>query len=296
MINRCIICGCEDYKIAYDKIRKDIMNNCLVADTETSDDIKVIKCSNCGLLRLNTIIDDIESFYEESGMWDYSMHSLDEIRHRWSQDNIRQFNETKSIVDGKDVLDFGCGAGGYLSKIKDIAKTVQGVELENNMRHSLNRGGIKCFRTLNDSGKYDVITMFHVLAHIVQPIEILQECKNHLSQKGIIYIETPNANDALLSLYENQAFMGFTHHKDIIWYFSENTIRELLNKAGFNNITIGYTQRYPLANHLYWLAKGKPGGQDKWVNMRDEMVDSAYSNLLIRNKMADTLTVTIEVS
>jgi len=46
--------------------------------------------------------------------------------------------------------------------------------------------------------KFDVITLFHVLEHFDDPRAVLKQLKSMLAKGGIIVIEVPNADDALL--------------------------------------------------------------------------------------------------
>ena len=41
----------------------------------------------------------------------------------------------------------------------------------------------------------DVISLFHVLGHLDDPISILSLCYQKLKKNGILIIESPNAND-----------------------------------------------------------------------------------------------------
>ena len=43
-------------------------------------------------------------------------------------DDVRRFNQFKNFLKNKEILDFGCGWGGFLNKIKN-AKSINGVEL-----------------------------------------------------------------------------------------------------------------------------------------------------------------------
>ena len=56
-------------------------------------------------------------------------------------------------------------------------------------------------------------------------------------------------------------------------------------------IIIEGLQRYPLANHLHWLSRKKPGEQHMWPELRTEQLDSAYSDMLASINCTDTLVV-----
>jgi hypothetical protein len=70
---------------------------------------------------------------------------------------------------------------------------------------------------------------------------------------------------------------------------TRQSLEIFLREAGFGDIcVIGY-QRYPLANHMYWLANGKPGGHKEWPFLLDAELDKAYRNLLAQMDKTDTL-------
>ena len=40
----------------------------------------------------------------------------------------------------------------------------------------------------------DVIAMFHVLEHLEDPVEVLEECRSVLADDGRLFIEVPNGS------------------------------------------------------------------------------------------------------
>jgi len=56
---------------------------------------------------------------------------------RTGKDDLRRFNYLKDALIGKKVLDFRCGAGGFLYHAGNTAKTAQGVELNKYLYESI---------------------------------------------------------------------------------------------------------------------------------------------------------------
>lgn len=159
------------------------------------------------------------------------------------------------------------------------------------MQAEIRKDGIECFsfpEELNDK-KFDVITMFHVLEHLKNPIEILQSLATLLDENGRIVIEVPNADDALLSLYKNTAFADFTYWMCHLYLYNNTTLRTLIEKAGMKLEFMQQVQRYPLSNHLMWLSCGKPGGHQKWAALSDCELDKNYGAKLSQLGIADTI-------
>ncbi len=97
---KCFLCNSEKYYT----IHKGVRNN---------PNIDVLKCDNCGLVRLSEFVAD-DVYYQESAMrQDETEKSLKEIRTTARMDDSRRFHFCRRMIENKTVLDFGCGAGGY---------------------------------------------------------------------------------------------------------------------------------------------------------------------------------------
>lgn len=260
------------------------------------NNINVLRCNDCGLVRLSEAIDNVDQFYQNSGMRDQLVETPEKTRMKTRVDDERRFLFAENMIEGKAVLDFGCGDGGFLCRAKNIASKIQGVELEQAMREGLNTEGIPCCASIDDTGKFDIITLFHVLEHLEDPLFYLEKFKEHLNEDGMILVEVPNADDALLSLYNSSAFADFTYWHCHIYLYNNETLKRLAQKAGLRVKFMQQIQRYPLANHLYWLTQRKPGGHQKWAFMNDAMINKAYGDLLSKLGIADTLLVGLYVT
>ena len=63
---------------------------------------------------------------------------------------------------------------------------------------------------INFNGKkFDVVFLLQVFEHISNPQNLLNQIKKCLNENGIIYIEVPNINDALYSIYNLESYVEF---------------------------------------------------------------------------------------
>jgi hypothetical protein len=74
-----------------------------------------------------------------------------------------------------------------------------------------------------------------------------------------------------------------------LYLFSKNTLDVLAKKAALQTIFIKYVQRYSLANHLYWLSHGKPGGHKELEGIFDQAINQQYEAALASIGMTDTI-------
>lgn len=181
-------------------------------------------------------------------------------------DDDRRYEALKKLCAEKDVLEFGCGNGGFLRRIKNITANVAGIELMDEARDHLAKEGMTVYKSLDEIDKtYDVVCMFMVIEHLNHPDEILKKILDVLNPGGFFICETPNADDVLISKYDCDEFKDFTYWSEHVLLFTSETLEKLLLRNGYQTSLNTQIQRYSLANHLYWLSKGKPGGHVKWM-------------------------------
>jgi 2-polyprenyl-3-methyl-5-hydroxy-6-metoxy-1,4-benzoquinol methylase len=230
------------------------------------------------------------------------MRSKDETIESWRNDtlndDLRRAECLKPFLTDKVVMDFGAGNGQFLELIKSKCKKVCGIELDEQTRSYLKGSEIDCYRSIDDIDRFDtlfdVITAFHVIEHLKDPIEFLRKMSSLLKTGGRIFLEFPNANDALLSRYESKEFSDFTHWSCHLMTFDEKTINDVIAKSNLKIVSMKQIQRYPLSNHMFWLSKGKPGGHNLWSFLNDPSIISSYERVLSDTKSCDT--VFVEVS
>lgn len=273
---KCNLCNSQNYKKRKGTVRD-------------NKNLEIFECCDCGLVFLSEDEHINESFYENSNM--HQSFDFYKWRNETLVDDTRRFEFLKNSLVNKKVLDFGSGNGGFLELTKNISKKVLGVELEKAIIPFYKEKKISFESNLdNINEKFDIITSFHVIEHIKEPLIILEKLKNLLENNGKLIIEVPNANDALLTIYENEAFSNFTYWSCHLYLYTQHTLNLLAKQSGFEVEFIKHIQRYPLSNHLYWLSKNKPGGHEKWGNFFDSNeLTKAYENQLASLGATDTI-------
>ena len=255
--------------------------------------LKVLECNQCGLVFLSSFEHIQDSHYAHSGMHGNELPDFTDWLIESAPDDERRLNFLKPKLVGKELLDFGCGAGGFLSKARHVAANVTGLEPELRLQHYFKKLGLKVYTTLGDGlaegSKFDVITAFHVIEHLPDPRSILVQLAGLLNPGGELIIEVPNSDDALLTLFECAPFTAFTYWSQHLFLFNQRTLSDLVQQAGLKILWIKQVQRYPLSNHLYWLARGKPGGHKEWGFLESEILNQAYSSQLAALGKCDTL-------
>lgn len=242
-----------------------------------------LECAECGLVQLSSFSHIHDEFYKNGQMHENQPGTPDQADRQSAEDTERRFKQWQELIKNQRVLDIGCGQGDFISRAADTAKSIAGIEPENAMLNRCVKHGLNVLPSLpmlSDAHKYDVITLFHVLEHMTDPLRELEKLHAYFSESGssprTLILEVPSADDALLTLYENEAFSKFTYWSCHLYMFNENTLRKLAEKAGYRTLKMIQFQRYPLANHLFWLAKGEKGGQNEWPFLDTPSLQSLY--------------------
>ncbi|MES2510117.1 MAG: class I SAM-dependent methyltransferase [Pseudomonadota bacterium] len=279
---RCYLCNQPDHRVRKGVVRDD-------------PSIRVLECTSCGLVALDSTQHITAGHYEKSGMHGEALPSMTAWLNETEHDDQRRFEMLKTSLANRAVLDFGCGAGGFLNKARQLASRAVGVELEQRV-HEHWAGEIALHRDLEQAGRgYDLITAFHVVEHLPDPRAMLKELASRLAARGRLVIEVPSSDDALLTLFDNDAFQRFTYWSQHLFLFNAKTLGELAGQAGLRVVAVQQHQRYSLANHLHWLSQGKPGGHQKWSFLNSPELHSAYASALAAVAKCDTLIAYLEL-
>jgi 2-polyprenyl-3-methyl-5-hydroxy-6-metoxy-1,4-benzoquinol methylase len=275
-MNSCYLCGAQSFQQRPGSVRDD-------------PKLRVMECRSCGLVFLSSFDQIGAGFYENSGMHEDGATVEAWVRET-AADDERRFQEFRSLLVNRAVLDFGCGAGGFLTRASRVAAVAVGVEPESRLAEHFQKEQLTVLPSLAEVNQaFDLITLFHVLEHLPDPADTLKQLAAKVNPGGSIIVEVPNAADALLTFYENEAFSHFTYWSCHLFLFNANTLALLAGKAGLRAQYIKQVQRYPLSNHLYWLAKGRPGGHLRWNCLDSEELRAAYEKQLGVMGCCDTL-------
>lgn len=281
---KCYLCECSEHRRRPGKVRDD-------------ESLEILECQGCGLVFLS-LTELPETFYEKSCMHNDEPPSVSAWLHDTDRDDERRFCSLSEAMTNRDVLDFGCGSGGFLLKARSKAHSIMGIELEARLYPHFQTNGLEVFQSIDElpsDQNFDLITAFHVVEHLEDPATMLEKLAKKLRGGGRIVIEVPSSADALLTLYYNVPFSEFTYWRCHLYLFNAANLPLLVKKAGLKLEYVRHIQRYPLSNHLYWLAKGKPGGHQLWSFIDSEELSRAYESRLASLGRTDTLMASLSI-
>ena len=180
----------------------------------------------------------------------------------------------------------------FSAKVRARTASCCGIELQRDYVAALNGAGIACHTSLDalDDNSLDTAVSFHVLEHLPDPLEVLKGLRRALKPGGTAVLEVPHANDFLLKGLDCAPFRAFTLWSQHLVLHTRDSLNRLLTEAGLERVVVEGVQRYPLSNHLTWLATGRPGGHKSELAALDTPeLRGAYEAALNRLDATDTL-------
>ena len=256
-----------------------------------SADIAVLRCAKSEIIFLSRT-DHMEiGHYVDKIVDDGFVGGTDIPKPQAVEDDERRVAQIRELVRGQNWLDIGTGPGTILDLLGSAATRYGAVEPNREFRLAAIDRGHEVYESIHNVPEldFDLITLFHVFEHLLDPVGMLTEIKRRLATGGVVWLEVPHARDFLITTLSSEDFMRFTFWSEHLVLHTRESLRALLRKTGFSQIAITGYQRYPVSNHLYWLARGRPGGHNRWSFLNDPTLINGYSGTLARLDQTDTL-------
>lgn len=134
------------------------------------------------------------------------------------------------------LLDFGCGAGGYVAKMAAAGWRAEGMDMSDEAVRIGREAGLTMHQgTLPGAelaaGSYDVVTMWHVLEHVPAPLTTLRAARRLLKPGGTLLAACPQLDSLQAAWFGGHWFaLDLPRH---LTHFTRKTLRRHLEAAGF---------------------------------------------------------------
>ena len=96
-------------------------------------------------------------------------------------------------LEGRRVLDFGCGTSVIGELVEERLGSYTGVEHVAEARRRLQSRGINVVSHMRYAPNAHIVTVVEVLEHLTDPIAVLRDLSRKLEAGGVLFISTPNA-------------------------------------------------------------------------------------------------------
>lgn len=151
-----------------------------------------------------------------------------------------RFQFIKKFIKSGKLFDLGAGWGHFMLAGKELGYDVYGVEIsEQPYLYCVNDLKLPVdhidFFEMDETKKFDVITMWDVLEHIDQADPFLEKCNKLTNAGGYLFLQVPQIDSYFAKKHkDNWKMMGLDH----VNYFGKKTITQILEKNGYEVLKI----------------------------------------------------------
>ncbi len=221
--------------------------------------VPVVVCAQCSLMRLGSL-----SHTAKSSFVDYAGTSERFVRQRETKESL-QIRDYMSVLPQLDIilgrkgrlLEIGCAMGTLLHEIKQQGWEVRGIEPEEwTCRIAREKYGLDVingfFQDADiEKSSFDVVLMFHVIEHLIDPLAGLKHLRDYLCPNGILVLETPRYDTFMFKLLRGRERSVFEGHN---YYFTRRSIQEIAARAGFETVKLQAVGRTVSLDRLCFYA------------------------------------------
>lgn len=174
---------------------------------------------------------------------------------------LRYKNIYKHIPNNPNVLDLGCGYNAHL--LKQLSNRIKkGIGIDREVTKNQIAPNITLIQTNVESklefnnNSFDLVTMLALIEHITNRNKLLSECYRVLKKGGLLLLTTPSlkARKLLEILAYRFKLLSSEEIKDHKHYYTKNTIKNDLLRAGFNEKDININ-KFILGYNLFVKAQ-----------------------------------------
>ena len=145
----------------------------------------------------------------------------------------KKFSLISQASQGKKILDYGCGTGEFVSFLNSKKMNAFGFEPNTNaFKIAKEKNPERIFNSnqILKNEKFDVITLWHVLEHVPDLNEVIEQLKNSLNPDGKLFVAVPN-----YASFDAEYYQEFWAAYDVprhLWHFNQKSMQTLFNNFG----------------------------------------------------------------
>jgi len=232
----CLLCDSSDYTPQLES-----------ADPVTQARFLIVRCNRCGLSFTNPRPDPIsmQPFYPD----EYRCHQHRPAKPRRNADPLAKLLPPCGQAR---LLDFGCGAGGFLERMHALRWNVTGLDATDTAVARIRARGLDAHVGTfpqphwNDA-TFDAITMWQSLEHVHHPLDVLHEAHRLLTPEGTLLVAVPNF-DGWAARHFGADWYGLDLPRHLT-HFTPKTLRSMLERAGFADVDMGSESHHSWIRH-----------------------------------------------
>ncbi len=213
----------------------------------TAEEFTIVECAGCKLMRLEPQPEpeELHKYYPNSYWFapgETSAERLEEAYRRFVlQDHVRFVEQAlRNSAESGPLLDVGCGGGLFLRAMADRGFPVIGIDISldaSRVATHVNRLPALCASlplAPLPSQSCSVVTMFHLLEHLYDPVPYVEAARDLLKPEGRLVLQVPNAACWQFLLFGDR-WNGLDVPRHL-FDFKQSDIELLLRSCGFEPV------------------------------------------------------------
>ena len=194
------------------------------------------RCSNCGLEKIFPLptLEELKNYYDESyseGMYKTFIEAR-EMKLLTAKERLKQISSHCS--QGR-WLDIGCSDGVFVEQAQLQGMQSEGIDLSEVAIEEARKRNLSVYyssvENFEPEHKYDTVTAFDVLEHVLDPVGFVQSVRSLLLPGGKVVLSLPDQGSVICKLMGKSWY--FYIPEEHLHYFNKSTVAKLLTNAGF---------------------------------------------------------------
>ncbi len=293
-MGQCLVCSGTDVAIFLDGSDDSLDASKIGSSRSLVSPGRILRCRTCGFAFRESRFNETQlaALYSKMDPRVYQAEMRGRIR--TAGRHLRILNENSGVKgSSRHLLDVGCASGIFLSKALDADWHVLGIEPSEVLYREAverigNRGTIlrKIFEEVDFADeRFDVITLWDVLEHVVHPLNFMQQCRNLLKPGGRLILNVPDLDSGEARFLGARWPLLLPEHLN---YFNRPSLSLCAKKSGLKLVRFGRRPSYFSVQYvLYRLSQHRIPG----ANVFSRLAQTPAGRLLIPVWLGETYAV-----
>ena len=257
MINvQCNLCGQDDYVVRFpatiqpqEQLEVDAFS---CTNPGYGHHAQIVECNNCGHVYANPRWSGNDILEAYTAVTDDTYVEERAGRELTFQKHLRSMEKRLGEANGRSLLDVGAYIGVFVETAAAAGWQACGVEPSEWAAKMAQQQGLQVIHGTQDApelaGKqFDVVTMWDVIEHVADPSAEIAKAFNLLEPGGWLVVHTMDIDSLMARIMKGRWPWLMDMH---IHYFSQKTLRQMIEANGFEVVSSGAEGRYLRLNYL----------------------------------------------